>query len=241
VRISRYDHAQRQAAVARAFGGDSTAARVARELGVHPATLYRWANESSAANSGAASPTTHMRLVKAAQTLLRDHDYADITVEDVAACAGVSPRSTFHHFGGKRELFGAAIDHAASALVEEMTQRAERTPWPEEPLTRLRLILRIAAEAVHATPDAHLLFRELGVPPVDNFAGCWHERFARTLAQPLKDAADTGALDPDIDPVAAAKVIASAMRGIHAAVFEGAEPAQALLLVNRLHLLVTSR
>jgi AcrR family transcriptional regulator len=236
-RQSRYSHDQRRDAVARAFSGDSRPIDVARELGVHPATLYRWA--TGALDSGdAARDPTDLRLVRAAESLLRDHSYSEITVEDVAKTAGVALRTAFHHFQTREDLFNAVIDYAAQLVVDEITRRSTERPWPAEPLERVRQFLLNAAESVYSVPEAHVLFRDLGVPAADTMAHRWHERFRETLAQLLGDARDARVLDPDLDPAGAARVIARAMRGIHASVFEGADPNQAIRLVGRLDRLV---
>lgn len=233
-RVSRFSPAERQAAVARAFGGESTPAAVARELGVHPATLYRWADEPGDAGEEPARAATERKLIRATQALLRERDYSDITVEDVASTAGVALRTAFHHFESKRDLFRAAIDDAAERVVAEMTRRAEAEAWPQEPVGQLRAYLRLAAESAYATPEAHVLFRDLGVPPADGFGQRWHQRFEDTLAELIAAVAQADALIAGTDVTSAARLLANAMRGLHAAVFEGVDPGQAVLLAERL-------
>lgn len=229
--------ADRQAAVERVLGGQRASA-VARELGVHPATLYRWVNDAS--GGAVESVPTDLRLMHATQALLRDHDYSQITVEDVARFSGVALRTAFHHFESKRELFRAAIDNAATVLIDAMRRRYDGAQWPAEPLPQLSVFLRLSAEAIYATPPAHVLFRDLGVPRSDSFALRWHDTFEQAVAQLLDTSARTAAIDPDIDIPAAAQAITGAMRGIHAAVFDGCDPAQALRVIGRLHLTVSA-
>lgn len=226
---------ERRAAVERVLGGQRASA-VARELGVHPATLYRWVHDAS--DGAAESTPTDVRLLQATQALLRDHDYSQITVEEVARLSGVALRTAFHHFESKRELFRAAIDNAATVLVDAMGRRYQGAQWPSEPLLQLSLFLRLSAEAIYATPCAHVLFRDLGVPRSDSFALRWHDSFEQAVAQLLGTSARAVAIDPNTDIAAAAQAITGAMRGIHAAVFDGADPAQALRIVARLHLTV---
>ncbi len=205
-------------------------------MGVHPATLYRWVHDAS--DGAAESTPTDVRLLQATQTLLRDQDYSQITVEEVARFSGVALRTAFHHFESKRELFRAAIDNAATVLVDAMGQRYQGAQWPSEPLLQLSLFLRLSAEAIYATPSAHVLFRDLGVPRSDSFALRWHDTFEQAVARLLGTSARAAAIDPDTDIAAAAHAITGAMRGIHAAVFDGGDPAQALRIVARLHLTV---
>lgn len=227
----------RQAAVQRVLGGER-ASTVAEEVGVHPSTVHRWVN--TAADRSSTSVPTDQRLMIATQELLRDLDYSQITVEKVAQHCGVALRTAFHHFDSKRELFKAAIDNAAIVLVEAMRRHYEAAPWPDEPLLQLSTFLRLSAEAIYATPSAHVLFRDLGVPRSDSFAERWHDTFEQGVEQILARCAADGTIDPDTDIPAAAHALTGAMRGIHAAVFDGGNPAQALRMVGRLHLTVST-
>jgi len=228
---------ERQAAVERVLGGQR-ASTVAKDVGVHPATVHRWVNDALASDT--ASVPTDLRLTNATQELLRDHDYSQITVEEVARHSGVALRTAFHHFDSKRELFRAAVDNAAAVLVEAMRHQYEGAQWPEEPLPQLRTFLRLSAEAIYATPSAHVLFRDLGVPRSDGFAQRWHDTFEQAVGQILARCAACAAIDSDTSVVAAAHAITGAMRGIHAAVFDGGDPSQALRIIDRLHLTVST-
>ena len=227
----------RQAAVERVLGGER-ASTVAEEVGVHTSTVHRWVNDASGRDTK--SVPTDLRLMIATQELLRDQDYSQITVEEVAQHCGVALRTAFHHFDSKRELFKAAIDNAAIVLVEAMRRHYESSPWPAEPLSQLSTFLRLSAEAIYATPSAHVLFRDLGVPRSESFAERWHDTFEQGVEQILTRCAADATIDPDTDIPAAAHTITGAMRGIHAAVFDRGDTAQALRMVGRLHLTVSS-
>jgi AcrR family transcriptional regulator len=236
---SRFTLDQRRDAVARAFeDGPDDPTSVARELGVHPATLYRWATDIAMARP--AEPRSRERLIRAAEALLRRLDYGDITVELIAEEAGVALRTAFHNYPSKQDLFHAVVDDAARALVDEMERRAQAMEWPAEPIAQLRTFLRVGAEAAYARPDAHVLFRDLGVPASDGYAEQWHQRFELAVARLASDAAKAGQLESDIDPAEAARVISRMMRGLHAAVFEGADAAQAIRIADRLHRTIAS-
>lgn len=140
----------------------------------------------------------------------------------------------------KHELFRAAIDNAAAVVIDAMRRRYEGAPWPSEPLLQLSVFLRLSAEAIYATSPAHVLFRDLGVPRSDSFALRWHDTFEQAVAQLPATSARAAVLDPDVEIQAAAKSITGAMRGIHAAVFDGCDPAQALRVIGRLHLTVSA-
>jgi len=226
---------ERQAAVERVLGGERVST-VSDELGVHPATVHRWVNDAT--GGGTESVPTDLRLINATQELLREQDYGQITVEEVARHSGVALRTAFHHFDSKRELFRAAIDNAAVVLVEAMRRQYEGAHWPGEPLLQLSTFLRLSAEAIYTAPSAHVLFRDLGVPRSDSFAERWHDTFEHGVEQILARCLASKAIDPDTDVPSAAHAITGAMRGIHASVFDGGDSAAALRIVGRLHLVV---
>ncbi|GAA2070469.1 TetR family transcriptional regulator [Williamsia deligens] len=233
-RQSRFSAAQRHSAVLRAFGGAEDAEAVARELGVHSATLYRWAKESQRDPGGSA----RVRLIRAAQDMLRDNTYAAVTVEAVADRSGVAPRTAFHTFAGKADLFQAAVDDAAARLVDVIKTAAGQVSWPETPLGQLSVFLTVAARSIYETPTAHVLFRDAGVPRVDGPAENWHTAFLEAVAALIAAGVDNGQIAAGVDVRASAAVITGAMRGIHAAVFDGADAAVAVEMVGRLSAMV---
>ncbi|MBY6685532.1 TetR family transcriptional regulator [Rhodococcus sp. BP-149] len=233
-RASKFTAADRRAAVERAFEGTESPTAVASDLGVHPTTLYRWAASDTTDDPGPA-PT---RLVHATQTLLEHSDYGDITVEAVAQHCGLAARTAFHHFPTKRDLFHAAVNDAATTLIDRMATRSEQATWPDDPLGQLRSFLHIAAATIYDTPATHVLFRNIGVPRSEGTAEGWHTDFVVAIEQLLHRAADAGQIERHTDVAAAAQLVTGAMRGIHTAVFDGASPDVALDLVDRVPLLI---
>ncbi|MEH3157225.1 MAG: TetR family transcriptional regulator [Gordonia paraffinivorans] len=236
-RQSRFTAAQRHSAVLRAFGGAEDSDAVAAELGVHSATLYRWAKESQRESGG----STRERLIGAAQDMLRDRTYASITVDAVAARADVAQRTAFHAFAGKAELFQAAVDDAATQLIDAIGAAAKQVSWPTPPLDQLGVFLTIAARSIYETPAAHVLFRDVGVPRVGGPAENWHSAFVDAVAALIAAGVEDGQISDEVDVRASAEVITGAMRGVHAAVFDGADASVAVELVGRLSAMVGDR
>lgn len=68
-------------------------------------------------------------------------------VADVAQALGVSPALVFYHFGSKDELVGEAFAHA----VEKDLHRLERAASGDDPVQRLRRVLRLYGPTGRAT------------------------------------------------------------------------------------------
>ena len=145
---------------------------------------------------------TRRSLRRHALDLVAQRGFANVTVEDIAEAADVSPRTFFNYFPSKEAvLFGADPDRAAS-LRERLVREAPGAPA----LDALRIVI---AEDAQAVADE---LRELGGNPVD-----WLRRMKEARADPhlraahaaqmalVERAATEGlaerlGVDPDQDP-----------------------------------------
>src|SRR5580698_9381501 len=102
---------------------------------------------------------TRRELRRVALRMIADRGYSNVTVEEIAAAADVSPRTFFNYFPTKEAaLFGADPDRI-TALRERIVRLA-----PGEPaLTALRLVM---VEDARTVTDE---LRELGGRPADWF------------------------------------------------------------------------
>ena len=213
--------------MARAFDGGVGPEQVAAELDVHPATIYRWAGELTASRSAQrprGREDVSRRLVRSAQELLKEREYAAITMTMLAAGADVSVRSAYQHFDTKQDLFSAAVDDAATDIIEEIASGTPRHLSPE-PLSQMEELLLTAARRVYTVPSAHVLFCDVGLPREVVDTGRWHQLFVDVVARLLDEAKKLGQLDPTDDPEVLAAGIVAGVRGVHAAVLSGATDA----------------
>ncbi|MFN2291775.1 MAG: TetR/AcrR family transcriptional regulator [Anaerolineae bacterium] len=65
-----------------------------------------------------ATDETRARLLEAAAQLFAERGYARTTTRDLAAAAGVNEVTLFRHFGSKKNLFAAAVEHYASPSLD---------------------------------------------------------------------------------------------------------------------------
>jgi AcrR family transcriptional regulator len=70
-------------------------------------------------------------------SMFSDRSYDEVSVDDLARAAGVSKGLLYHYFPTKRDLYVAALEQAASRLVEATTtDRADASATPEERVRR---------------------------------------------------------------------------------------------------------
>lgn len=81
-----------------------------------------------------------------AASLFIEHGYEATTIEDIAAAAGISPRSVFRYFPTKEELVVSKFDLTAEAMLAELALRPAGEPiW-----TTLRHLFTVLETEVDA-------------------------------------------------------------------------------------------
>jgi AcrR family transcriptional regulator len=67
--------------------------------------------------------------------------YAEATVAETIAHAGVSRSTFYEHFAGKEECFLAAFRELAPVLAEELIEAVRDVPWPQKQRAMLSVVL----------------------------------------------------------------------------------------------------
>ncbi|GAA1286558.1 TetR family transcriptional regulator [Planotetraspora silvatica] len=70
-------------------------------------------------------------LIAAALELFSRHDAEDVSIDDVATAAGASRALVYHYFGGKQELYVAALRSAAKELEARLRPQEGGNPLDE--------------------------------------------------------------------------------------------------------------
>jgi AcrR family transcriptional regulator len=74
------------------------------------------------------SERTVAALVSAGRSLMSEHGYHAVTVDAMAAQAGVAKGAFYHHFPSKQALLDAVVDSLQGEIADEL--RARRRPYP---------------------------------------------------------------------------------------------------------------
>lgn len=75
---------------------------------------------------------TDQRVIRAFAAVVAEKGYAATTVGDVAGRAGISQRTFYEHFEGKRELLDAALDSSGAQVAAAILPAVRRAPdWPD--------------------------------------------------------------------------------------------------------------
>lgn len=95
--------------------------------------------------------TLRRPVVAVAMEMFNKRPYDEISVEDIAASAGVPGRDCYRHFGSKLGIFLAALRQAVDDAVAAVSRDG-----PEDDRGRLRFGLRAYLDHMTANPRGHL-------------------------------------------------------------------------------------
>jgi AcrR family transcriptional regulator len=164
---------------------------------------------------------TRQQIADCAWTLFADHGFDQVTVADVARCAGVSEATVFNYFPAKDDLFFHRLDEYGARLVAAVSGRApgvgvlqafrDTVLHPEglvaqvdagnpQAFDRLVTVNRVIAESPTLTAREHLSLT----------------RIADALAAALVAEAEAVGT-PSADAGFTARVVSSALLGVHRA------------------------
>lgn len=94
---------------------------------------------------------TRQRVLEVTRDLMRAHGYADVTLDQISASAGVAKSSLLWHFGSKEML----LAEAATSLFQQIAQEIEpNLRAGETPQQRLDRVFNQVAQAFTANPEA---------------------------------------------------------------------------------------
>ncbi|MFI6517702.1 TetR/AcrR family transcriptional regulator [Spirillospora sp. NPDC050679] len=133
------------------------------------------------------------RLLEAAERLLREQGYEQVSVRAVNKAAGMNPAAVHYHFGSKQELVTALLEQRLRPLWEDRLETLDervRAGDPPDPAGLVDLLVRALAETA-ADPDrrwllgllARLVLAEQPLPWRSPWAdpGPWTAMLSRTL------------------------------------------------------------
>jgi AcrR family transcriptional regulator len=100
---------------------------------------------------------TRDALSAAALRLAEEHGLDQVTVDEIAAAAGVSPRTFFNYFPTKED----AIVGISPALTVAVVEALRAQPESRHPLDALRAAIHAAADELEAEPDTWFIRRRL--------------------------------------------------------------------------------
>ncbi len=144
-------------------------------------------------------------LLDVAVTVFTSRGYEGTSMEDLAAAAGLSKSSIYHHVQGKQQLLALALDRALDGLFAVLTQPGAITGPAVDRLTH---VIRGTVEVLlDELPYVTLLLRVRGNSPTELAALARRREFDQLVAHLVLQAQQHGDVDPDLDAAIATRLI----------------------------------
>jgi AcrR family transcriptional regulator len=129
---------------------------------------------------------TREAILRAATELFGQSGYGLVTVADIAATAGVSPKTVFASVGSKREILDRIIDAGmAAGRCDEAMRQVLDLRTPREVLAALAAGIRFGTESQFTVHEAI----RLALPVHEDGAALW-ERATRNSRMAMRQTAD---------------------------------------------------
>ncbi|MGC9333088.1 MAG: TetR/AcrR family transcriptional regulator [Anaerolineae bacterium] len=149
-----------------------------------------------------AADHTRARLLEAAAELFAEQGYARTTTRDLAAAASVNEVTLFRHFGSKKNLFAAVVEHYASPGLDAALEIQPSADYRQDLIVMGRQVLALMLERRDAM--RLMLCEAEHFPEVGEVLAQNPRRLRRALASYLQQQMQRGAVR-QLHPEAAAQ------------------------------------
>jgi AcrR family transcriptional regulator len=150
---------------------------------------------------------TRAKLIAAARKAFGEQGYAEASMDDFTAAAGLTRGALYHHFGDKKGLLEAVVQQIDAEMAERLKaiSAAARTPWEgfvQENIGYVEMALE---------PEIQRILLRDG-PAVLGDPSLWPSADAciATIRKNVEDLQDAGLIRNDIDAEAVARLISGA-------------------------------
>ncbi|MBG0740093.1 TetR/AcrR family transcriptional regulator [Paeniglutamicibacter antarcticus] len=152
---------------------------------------------------------TRQKLFEASMLLIGERGPANVTVDEIAAAAGVSKGTVYYNFGSKSEMIAALLEHGVEMLESRLASASPAAKAVDDLQEMLGAMLDFFAEY---PSFAQLLVSEMWRTP-----GEWHEtltllreRLVSVIGAAVERVAQENQVDTQITPASVAGAILGA-------------------------------
>lgn len=152
------------------------------------------------------------QLIAIARRLFATHGYDGTSLRDIAAEAGITKATLYHHFPNKSELYCRISVDDMRSLLEAVTSAVAQT---EGAVARIHAFMRASADYFEADRDQWMV----------NSAAFWHthdigyptqtvayrDAYEQLLRRCIEDGIGAGVIQPDTDAALAARLLLSCL------------------------------
>lgn len=154
-------------------------------------------------------------LLQVAVRLFNERGYDGTSMDAVAAAAGLTKSSIYHHFPGKEAMLARVLDRAVADLDAAIIPAEQLLRDQGEPLDAVETVIRRTAAALMANVDGVTLFlRVRGNSETERRAIDHRRAFDRRVSALITAAASAGQLRDDLDPGLVTRIVFGAINSL---------------------------
>ncbi|MEN8235796.1 MAG: TetR/AcrR family transcriptional regulator [Actinomycetota bacterium] len=150
-------------------------------------------------------------LVEATKELVSQHGYRAVSPRMILDESGAGQGSLYHHFAGKVDLAGTALDQLSTEMCTEFDVEMSRHP---DPMDQLSTYLALERDALGGCRVGRLAHEDaIGMPEIRDPVARYFNHVEQGLLGAATRAAEEGHLRPGIDPGDVAAALVAAVQG----------------------------
>lgn len=163
-------------------------------------------NQSTSTNRRRGRPGHDVEsVIKASVEVFNDKGFDGTSMDELSQHLGISKSAIYHHVASKNELLEIALTRALDGLAEAVEVARALDASPAE---RLECLLRSSITVlIERRPFVTLLLRVRGNSDVERQALERRKIFDRYLADLVTEAAESGVVRSDLDPVVTSRLL----------------------------------
>lgn len=152
-------------------------------------------------------------LLDVAVLVFNQRGYDGTSMEHIAAAAGITKSSIYHHVASKEALLGIALRRAATALNAALP--ADQQPPHERAIEAVERVIRQTTIALlHDIEVITLFLRVRGNSPTEQWALQQRREFDRRVSALVRQAAADGDIRADLDPAVVTRLVFGAINSL---------------------------
>lgn len=154
-------------------------------------------------------------LLQVAIRLFNERGYDGASMDAIAAAAGITKSSIYHHFHSKEEMLARVLDRAIADLDEAIQPAEQVLAGHDNALDAVESVIRRTTAALIANVDGVTLFlRVRGNSETERRAIDKRRSFDRRVTTLIQAAADAGQLRSDLDPGLVTRIVFGAINSM---------------------------
>ena len=176
------------------------------------------------------------QVIEAARTVLEQHGIRKLTLEDVAAKAGLAISSLYYYFSSKNELLQAVAELGREEGLADIEAAVAAAGGPEQQLAAVGRTLLLHMRRISELPGITHRERQAAYAEVERAAQRFKVRIRLLIQSILERGVEQGLFAID-DPELVALMFAAGLRGLSDMILNGEFPADRMEALEKLMVL----